>query len=158
MLPLHHDPGTDPKPAFQSLCRHFRISFANVEWPEVESNHRCRRIRATCFRYNTGPVIASAFVSLALVTFVPIGKVGIEPTVSCSQGTRVTITLHPGKVLISSSGNRTPLSALKGQHPGPVDERAVRACAQVGRVVLESTSPGLQPGATPSQLPTPLPP
>lgn len=60
----------------------------------------------------------SAFVSPARLTFVPIGKVGIEPTVSCSQGTRVTITLHPGKVLTSSSGNRTPLSALKGQDPG----------------------------------------
>lgn len=71
----------------------------------------------------------------------------------------------------SSSGNRTPSSALKGQYPGPVDERAVRArCAQVGRVVpikfdyrlREShargsrsvASPGFQPGATPSQLPT----
>jgi len=28
--------------------------------------------------------------------------------------------------------------------------------ASVGRVVLESTSPGLQPGAKPSQLPTPV--
>ena len=30
--------------------------FIHVHWPEVESNHRCRLIRATCFRYNTGPL------------------------------------------------------------------------------------------------------
>ena len=42
----------------------FRFSFANVEWPEVESNHRCRRIRATCFRYNTGPNIGVARIDL----------------------------------------------------------------------------------------------
>jgi hypothetical protein len=33
----------------------------------------------------------------------------------------------PRSSFSSSSGNRTPSSALKGQYPGPVDERAVRA-------------------------------
>ena len=42
----------------------FQISSAKVEWPEVESNHRCRRIRATCFRYNTGPQIGVARIEL----------------------------------------------------------------------------------------------
>jgi hypothetical protein len=64
VLPLHHDPGTDPRPAFQSWCHHVESPFANVEWPEVESNHRCRRIRATCFRYNTGPQIGVARIEL----------------------------------------------------------------------------------------------
>ena len=56
-----------PRPRNQSesgvsnVACSFRISFANgqslanLEWPEVESNHRCRLIRAICFRYNTGP-------------------------------------------------------------------------------------------------------
>ena len=52
--------------------------------------------------------------------------VGIEPTFSCSQGTRVAATLHPVNLLSSSDpyGNRTHLSALKGQCPSPIDERA----------------------------------
>ena len=40
------------------------LSLFENEWPEVESNHRCRRIRATCFRYNTGPQIGVARIEL----------------------------------------------------------------------------------------------
>ena len=144
MLPLHHYPGTDPSRAFQSSCGHYETPYLDFQWPEVESNHRCRRIRATCFRYNTGP---------------QIGEAGIEPADTCARGTWATITLHPTFQIPhsnSSSGSRTPSSALKGQCPGPVDERAMFANDQrrVGQVALESTSPGFQPSAIPSQLPT----
>lgn len=42
----------------------------------------------------------------------------------------------------SSSGNRTPLSALKGQYPGPIDERAV--CATVAQWVRWRSNPRLR--------------
>ena len=50
----------------------------------------------------------------------------------------------------SSCGNRTHLSALKGQYPRPIDERAIER----GRRTLESPSAGLQPAAGPFQRPT----
>ena len=56
---------------------------------------------------------------------------GFEPAISWPP-TRRPIPLSRGQALPrsesnSSSGNRTPSSALKGQYPGPVDERAVCA-------------------------------
>ena len=62
--------------------------------------------------------------------------------------------------LSSSCGNRTHLSALKGQYPEPIDERAVCVLRQrgtlsaVGREALESSSAAFQATAKPSQLPT----
>ena len=58
----------------------------------------------------------------------------------------------------SQSRNRTHLSALKGQYPSPIDERAeLYLCAhcerKVGREALESSIPDLQSGALPSKLP-----
>jgi hypothetical protein len=61
--------------------------------------------------------------------------------------------------LSSPYGNRTHLSALKGQYPSPIDERAVVSCVcahaerKVGREALESSIPDLQSGALPSKLP-----
>ena len=48
-----------------------------------------------------------------------------------------------------------PPRCLEGAESSPIDERAVlaRGLCAVGREVLEPSSPGLQPGATPSQLP-----
>jgi hypothetical protein len=51
----------------------------------------------------------------------------------------------------SPCGNRTHLSALKGRYRWPMEERAIQ---RVGRGALESPSAGLQPAASPSQLPT----
>jgi hypothetical protein len=60
----------------------------------------------------------------------------------------------------SSYGSRTHLSALKGQYPH-ADRRtshvvlpSARTLSAVGREALESSSPGFQPSAKPSQLPT----
>jgi hypothetical protein len=63
----------------------------------------------------------------------------------------------------SSYGSRTHLSALKGQYP-QADRRTSRVQraatnlrsvpGAVGREALESSSPGFQPSARPSQLPT----
>ena len=89
-----------------------------------------------------------------------VGTVGIEPTLSCSQDTRAPGALHP--VLFfqihhsGPYGSRTHLPALKGRYP-LTDRRTSRTRApraQVGREALESSSPGFQPGANPSQLPT----
>lgn len=67
----------------------------------MESNHRCRHIRTKCSRYTTKLSSTSSF-------FRPPSSV-LRPFVN------------------SSSGSRTPLSALKGQNPGPIDERASSA-------------------------------
>lgn len=139
----------------------------------TRTDHR-RLIRSPCFLYNTGPC--------------SVGKVGLEPTISCSQNTRAgrcptsrlsvrTAGFEPrapteGWSLLaparrntrlshvlsvgSSYGNRTHLSALKGQYPQPIDERAVSVrtiYAQWAARAIESPSPGLQPSAIPSQLP-----
>ena len=62
----------------------------------------------------------------------------------------------PSSVHSGSYGNRTHLSALKGQYPVTArrTSRTRASGARVGREALESSSPGLQPGAKPSQLPT----
>ncbi len=57
-------------------------------------------------------------------------------------------------VLSSSYGSRTHLSVLKGRNP-ETDRRTSQISAQTaGREALESSSPGFQPSAIPSQLPT----
>src|ERR1700722_7099808 len=88
-----------------------------------------------------------------------VGKVGVEPTISCSQGTRAATALPPGcfdSTASSSYGSRTHLSALKGRNP-QTDRRTSRVCAQaepVGREALESSSAAFQATAKPFQLPT----
>ena len=112
----------------------------------MELNHRFRRIRTKCFRYTTKRV----------------GVVRIELTVSCAQDTRATSALHP-ELLIDPCGIRTQPNQFEGLATSPEVERALSKCAEspsslerllnVGRKALESFSPGLQPGAKPSQLP-----
>ena len=139
MLPLHHDPGTRSEACVSivvSSCLfsvHLRpMARGGVEPPLPP------------YQSDMLPLQHRALQS---------GWPESNCAVSCSRRTRVTITLHPetnqnGRIRTgglldpdqadfqallrsetnSSSGNRTPSSALKGQHPGPVDERAV--CAQ----------------------------
>ena len=108
--------------------------FLNVQWPEVESNHRCRRIRATCFRYNTGPIIEVARIELCYLVL-PKHAGHHYPSPRLNQNGRIRtgdllapdqadFQAFPRSESNSSSGSRTPSSALKGQHPRPVDERA----------------------------------
>ena len=57
-------------------------------------------------------------------------------------------------VLSSSYGSRTHLSTLKGRNPGTDRPTSQISARTAGREALESSSPGFQPSATPSQLPT----
>lgn len=111
----------------------------------VESNHRCRLIRATCFRYTTERC------------FSPSNRDGRNRT------DFLVFPRHAGDRCPSSRtdpngpyGNRTHLPALKERYP-QADRRTSRRrafSAPAGREALESSSPGFQPGARPSQLPT----
>jgi hypothetical protein len=124
---------------FQSRCIEHR-STPQFPWASspgwTRTDHR-RRIRSPCFLYNTGPG--------------SVGMVGLEPTTSCFQGTQAcrcptsrlsvrtagiepAISWPPARrntrlshvLSVSSSyGNRTHLTALKGQYPQPIDERAM---------------------------------
>ena len=94
----------------------------------MESNHRRRHIRSLCFRYNTGP-------SKQRTMQQPVGD--SNPCLRLEKPA-------------SSTARRT--SRIKFPSVGA---HAERSCSfQVGREVLESSSPGFQPGAKPSQLPT----
>jgi hypothetical protein len=75
-------------------------------------------------------------------TFHQVGRVGLEPTISCSQNTRASRC--PTSRLSSDRNRRTPRRVHSSQ---------VRTDSAVGREALESSSPGLQPSAIPSQLP-----
>ena len=92
---------------------------------------------------------------------------GFEPPISWSPTRRDTRT-SLRSVVSDPYRSRTGLVALKGQCPR-TDRRTglsrrifstqlthgvARTFHAVGRAVLESASPGFQPGATPSQLPT----
>ena len=85
----------------------------------------------------------------------PVRTGGFEPPISWSPTARCQASLR--SAASSSCGNRTRLAALKGRRP-QTDRRTSHIGAgtfhAVGRAVLESTSPGFQPGAIPSQLPT----
>ena len=90
---------------------------------------------------------------------------GLEPTVPCSQGTWGAAPLHPALCHFVNDPDHPAGGARIRTQPGQLErlatspevERAI-VCAHsqrdVGREALESSSPGLQPGATPSQLPT----
>ena len=82
---------------------------------------------------------------------------GFEPAIPWPPA-RCDSRLRHVLIASSSYGNRTHLSALKGQYP-KTDRRTSRVSAYlprpVGRGAIESPSPGLQPSAKPSQLPAP---
>ena len=96
----------------------------------------------------------------------PVRTGGLEPPISWSP-TRRDTRLRYVLIVSSPCGSRTRLSGLKGRCPVPIDERAIRRRAPstqtnlglargfhaVDWAVLESASPGFQPGAKPSQLP-----
>jgi hypothetical protein len=94
-----------------------------------------------------------------------VGKVGVEPTASCSQGTRGTVPLHP--VSFDASCQQLVWESnpsLRLERPVSLTDRRTshllcfathaRTPIAVGREALESSSPGFQPSAMPSQLPT----
>ena len=80
---------------------------------------------------------------------------GLEPAISCTPSRRDSQTsLRSDFQQLVRESN--PLRRLERAASCPVDERAVfgaHAERQVGREVLESSSPALQTGALPSQLP-----
>lgn len=106
-----------------------------------------------------------------------VGKVGVEPTISCFRRTQGAVPLHPEVFLPSMRpplhgllptayrllltdpcGIRTRPAQLERLMTSPEVERAAftqaRTASAVGREALESSSPGFQPSAIPSQLPT----
>ena len=94
--------------------------------------------------------------------FISVGMAGIEPTRSCSQGTWACRYPTSRCFVFSFSdpcGIRTQPLQLERLTTSPEVERAVVFCQRarlsaVGREALESSSPGFQPSAIPSQLPT----
>ena len=102
-----------------------------------------------------------------MLSFHSVRTVGFEPTISSSPNWRDNQTSLRSDVSspptnLRSVPDRTHLSALKERYPAPIDERAMlcRLCARtfhaVDREALESSSPALQAGARPSQLPVRL--
>ena len=111
--------------------------------PGWSRTNRQRHIRSSCFRYNTGP---------------QSGRWESNPRSRAPDraGRGPPLPYLPKSYAASSSsyGSRTHLSVLKGRNP-QTDRRTSRMLfPPVGREALESSSPGLQPGAIPSQLPT----
>ena len=107
------------------------------------------------------PPTTYQIVMLPLQHRTAVGTAGVEPTLSCSQSTRATVTLHPeissqvARMGVEPISPPTTLGGTRAESSIPLDERAViQNLPSVGREALESSSPGLQPGAIPSQLPT----
>ena len=102
------------------------------------------------------PPTTYQIVMLPLQHRTAVGKVGVEPTLSCSQGTRAAVALPPGVVRRFSSpyGSRTHLSVLNGRNPQTDRRTSLMLFPPVGREALESSSAAFQAAAKPSQLPT----
>ena len=91
--------------------------------------------------------------------------VGLEPTIPWSQATWGAAPLHPDDCQLTRVGFEPDLASLKDWQPHQKSNGpclwAYLLCSpgppgtvlEVGWKALESFSPGLQPGATPSQLP-----
>ena len=128
MLPLHHDPRNRSEAGVSIVVRSCLLSIFRFL---MSNGPRWSRTTAAAVSERHASVTTPGR---------KIGEAGIEPAVTCARdhrsSRRCPVGHHypsPRLVLSSSSGNRTPSSALKGQHPEPVDERAVRArCARSG--------------------------
>ena len=107
-------------------------------------NHRRRRIRSLCFRYNTGQS----------------GRRESNPRSRAPKAREAPFLFLPVSVLRCSDpcGIRTQPLQLERLTTSPEVERAVLLCARtlsaVGREALESSSAAFQATAKPSQLPT----
>ena len=148
----------------------------------MELNHRCRRIRTKCFRYTTkrsrdgrtrtGSAGSKRRFRGPRPRGVPhptsrfsVRAVGFEPTVSWPPARRDTRLRYALPSSNDPCGIRTQPGQLEKLATSPEVERAVsvwtyllcvpanRIVLEVGWKALESFSPGLQPGAKPSQLP-----
>jgi hypothetical protein len=128
MLPLHHGLRCGRRVRFQPVGRLHSFSPFTNQSPEVESNHRRRRIRTTCCRYTIGRIYQSVSVEV----------VGLEPTIPCSLGTWACRCPTPrrksdlsdsyrkfsgGLVASTPCGSRTRIAGMKDQHPEPLEER-----------------------------------
>ena len=108
------------------------------------------------------PVVVAAFVCVAVVRtwhWSPRNRPRRSRTVvSALSGRRPQPLNDRAELSVSDPcGIRTQPRQLERLATSPEVERAVlcaRSPRNVGREALESSSPGLQPGATPSQLPT----
>ena len=130
----------------------FKVGHPGVEPPAADA---ANSQRCSCSQSRRAPICTSARLS-------PVRTAGFEPAISWSPTRRDARLRH---VLLSAARAgvepaSTPTNAArrcpKGVILKQIDERAklARGSRVVGREVLESSSPGFQPGATPSQLPT----
>ena len=101
-------PNTSRAYAFEPRCLRHAISPV-LKLSEVESNHRRRHIRSLCFRYNTGQS----------------GRSESNRLFRAPKARGAPFPFIPFALLSSSYGNRTHLSALKGQYP-QADRRTSR--------------------------------
>ena len=112
----------------------------------MESNHRRRRIRSLCFRYNTGQS----------------GRRESNPRSRAPKAREAPFLFLPISFLRCSDpcGIRTQPLQLERLTTSPEVERAMllyaRTLSAVGREALESSSAAFQATAKPSQLPTHL--
>ena len=87
----------------------------------------------------------------------PVGHPGVEPGTSCSQSRRATICTSARVSPVRTAGFEPAISrspTWRDTRLRHVLSSTARTLIAVGREVLESSSPALQTGATPSQLPT----
>ena len=173
MLPLYHDPRW-----LVGCMRFHRVSFMLLLLvasgsPENRTQRHVviSRVWATSPRLPQAPVgmaglepaspcSQSTWVRRYPTSRMSVRTAGFEPAISCTPDHRCAAVpaRYPGfatfcrQRLVRGSN---PPRCLEGAESCPIDERAVSArglCA-VGREVLEPSSSGLRPGATPSQLP-----
>lgn len=88
--------------------------------------------------------------SVSRLQFVKVEPVGVEPTPSWSQTTRAPICTSARKLAVSHE--TLVVRFLRPSRPLTAKDDRLPAI-QVVREALESSSPGLQPSAIPSQLP-----
>ena len=142
---LHHDPGIGRVYAFQSVSLQHRCA------PSFRSPVVVLRIELSTTRLSavSGPPALDYQVA-------SVGMVGLEPTIPCARNTWAcrypTSRLFPVRTAgFEPADLLVPDQARCQASPRSVADRA-RSIA-VGWEALESSSPALQTGALPSQLP-----
>ena len=95
--------------------------------------------------------------ALDYLAIVQVGKVGLEPTISCSQN---TLTLPLPYIPFLQSERPDLNRRSRGPRPRAIPhlryvlvDASAHAERKVDQGAIESPSPGFQPGAIPSQLP-----
>ena len=125
MLPLHHDPGTDPRPAFQSRS-HLESPFDQTRKWRVE--RRPRRVAQPAGKRRLCPSLLSTFSLSSLRSFAATARGGVEPPLPPYQSDMLPLQ-H--RAAIRGGGNRTRCCVRPrhvGHHyPSPRRKRGMRS-------------------------------